>query len=63
MTRTTMRWSMVVMISGALALAGCSGTMSGDGMMKKDDSMMMKKDGMAGDKEMMKDDKGTMEKK
>ncbi len=62
MTRTMMRWSVVVMISGALALAGCSGTMSGDGMMKKDDSMM-KKDGMAGDKGMMKDDKGMMEKK
>ncbi len=48
MMRTTMRWLLVVMISGALMVAGCSGTMSGDGMMKKD--------GMAGDK-------GTMEKK
>ncbi|MBI2205860.1 MAG: hypothetical protein HYU41_18615 [Candidatus Rokubacteria bacterium] len=57
MERTAMGWA-VVAVFGALALGGCTQSMSGDGMMKSDSmtkSDGMKKDGMG--------DKGTMERK
>ena len=51
MERTVTRWVFVVLVGATMAFAGCSGTMSGDGMMKSD--TMMKSDGMKKDDAMM----------